>query len=451
MIGPELRKIKFIHLYYLLFFLTLNCNNNSVNETSYIDEFPFKSYELDDNGYVLSSEISSSDFQNSEDCAKCHPNHYNEWNISSHAKSNSSIFYHKRLADAVNDHGDDIENFCDQCHDPISIITNDYEINNTSHKGISCDVCHTMTRNSTPTIALPHQIVTSKLFLNPGEGVKYGSNENPNENNYHDSKFNPIFKQSESCLPCHDLRHEQLETEITYTEWSRIPSMAMSGSFSCQHCHMPKKEDGTHEHYFAGVDLSYEKLPEEEPLYNIVSELLKTAAKISFSSQIEVLSDSIYFNSLIDIPIKIESLNGHHLPSGTSFNRECWISIEIRENNENGDLLYTNGVLNSNIQLLNYYDSDLVYFTSFLLKENGDTTQDALMADEIINYSLPGLAVRYSNYQIELPENITSIWVKAKFNFRPIKPFIFDELPELKQNIPIYTIDEIEKNIYFIN
>jgi len=71
MIGPELRKIKFIHLYYLLFFLILNCNNNSVNETSYIDEFPFKSYELDDNGYVLSSEISSSDFQNSEDCAKC--------------------------------------------------------------------------------------------------------------------------------------------------------------------------------------------------------------------------------------------------------------------------------------------------------------------------------------------------------------------------------------------
>ena len=91
---------------------------------------------------------------------------------------------------------------------------------------------------------------------------------------------------------------------------------------------------------------------------------------------------------------------------------------------------------------MNYYDSDLVYFTSFLLKENGDTTQDALMANEIINYSLPGLAVRYSNYQIELPENITSIWVKAKFNFRPIKPFIFDELPELKQNIPIYTIDE---------
>ncbi len=447
----KIEKLYRIFILKLCIVFILSCKSNSINEISQIQSFPYKSYHLDDSGDILNTEIFSSDFQDSKDCAECHPNHYEEWNMSSHAHSSSSIFFQKRLADAVHEHEQSIERFCDQCHDPISVISEKDENNSLIHSGVTCDVCHTMTRKSSTTIALPHQIVTSQLFLNPGEGIKYGPLNSPNQNNYHESQFNPIYKQSESCLPCHDLKHENLETEITFTEWSRIPGMSMSGAFPCQQCHMPEKEDGTHEHHFAGVDLSYELPPKEEPLYNKVLELLETAAQISFKSNIEEIADSIAWSNYINIPVRIESLNGHHLPSGTSFNRECWVSIEVRDSDANGELIYKNGILESTIELLNYYEKDLVLFTSFLITEEGDTTQDVLKASQIINHSLPGLNIKYTDYRFKINNQIKSLWIKAKLNFRPIKPFIFDELPLLKQNIPIYTIDEIEKTIHIIN
>ena len=57
------------------------------------------------------------------------------------------------------------------------------------------------------------------------------------------------------CLPCHDLSVNDVETEITFTEWDRIPGFSMFGGIPCQSCHMPIKQDGTHDHSFIGVDL----------------------------------------------------------------------------------------------------------------------------------------------------------------------------------------------------
>ena len=430
----------------------LNCRKSSYpNSSLFIEQFPFKEYNLDNNGNLLFSEINRIDFQNSSDCETCHPSHYEEWNNSSHSNSSSNLFFNHRRNEVIEEHGDNTGRFCDQCHDPIGIISNGNGENIYEERGVTCDVCHTMTRVSSPTIAQPHEIVTSKLFLNPGQGIKYGSIENPQGNTYHDSQYNTIFNQSESCLPCHDLRHEQLETEVTFTEWSRIPGMAMSGAFSCQQCHMPKKEDGTHEHHFVGVDLSYTVLPEEDPLYPKVLNLINKSAEISFESNENIELDTINWNALLNIPIRIESKTGHHLPSGTSFNRECWLSVEVKEHNEDGNIIFKNGVLDSNTQQLNYLESQLIFFTSFLITADGDTTQDNLKAKEIINYSLPGMNIKYTNYEFKLNSQLDSIWINAKLNFRPIKPFIFDNLPNLKNNIPIYTIDEIEKTIHIIN
>ena len=52
-----------------------------------------------------------------------------------------------------------------------------------------------------------------------------------------------------------------------------------------------------------------------------------------------------------------------------------------------------------------------------------------------------------TEYSVHIVENIDQLWIQAKLLFRPIKPFIFDEYPELQENIPIYTIDEINKTI----
>ena len=415
------------------------------------EPFPHKSYILDNSGNLIFSEISVDDFQPAIDCAECHQSHYEEWSRSLHANSITNSFFRNCLEDIKNELGENSEKLCLQCHDPINIIAKTDSSINFSQSAISCDVCHSITKLSSGTITHPSQLVTSELFLNPGEGIKYGPKEDSEPNTYHESQYNPIFNQSDICLPCHDLRKENLEVEITFTEWNRIPGMAMSGAFPCQQCHMPEREDGTHEHHFAGVDLSYEVPPEEDPQYQDVLNLVQTSATLSFANLMGPLQDSILRDSLINFPIRIESNTGHHLPSGASFNRECWLSVEIRSENSSGLILYENGVLDHDLQLLNYFDPELTFFTSFLLTEVGDTTQDIIKAINIINYSLPGMNQRYTEYQVNINENINQIWIQAKLLFRPIKPFIFDDYPELKENIPIYTIDSVTKIIQIID
>ena len=50
-----------------------------LSSEQYNYELPFKSYELDDTGSIISTEISANDFKPSTDCMNCHEDHYNEW------------------------------------------------------------------------------------------------------------------------------------------------------------------------------------------------------------------------------------------------------------------------------------------------------------------------------------------------------------------------------------
>ena len=84
------------------------------------------------------------------------------------------------------------------------------------------------------------------------------------------------------CLPCHDLVIRDVEAEITFTEWDRIPGFSMFGGVSCQNCHMPEKEDGSHDHSFIGVDLDLNIPYYNNPRYYQVENMLSTAASIEF-------------------------------------------------------------------------------------------------------------------------------------------------------------------------
>ncbi|MBC8197763.1 MAG: hypothetical protein H8E60_07755 [Candidatus Marinimicrobia bacterium] len=446
-------KINALKIILLFYFVCVGCkkNINEPSESTNESLFPYKNYSIGDDGNLIFSEMSVDDFQPASDCAECHQTHVNEWEMSPHGRSLTNKFFNNCLNDVKEEYGDEFQKVCFQCHTPANLIATPSISGNSPQVGLSCDICHTMTQTSNGTVTSPDRLVTNKYYLNPGEGIKYGPIENPEPNINHESQYNPIFSQSQICLPCHDLRNEELETEITFTEWNRIPGLAMSGTAPCQQCHMQEKEDGTHSHHFAGVDLSYEVTPEDDPQYENVLELIQTSANLSFQNSDGNLGDSIIRDSILVIPVQVESTNGHDLPSGTSFNRDCWLSIEIRSENSSGEILYQSGVLDHFLQLLNYRDSELTFFTSFLITEDGDTTNDIFKADDIINYSLPGMSKKNVEYSFQMDESINQIWVSAKLLFRPIKPYLFNEYPELQVNIPIYTIDEIEKNIQIIN
>ena len=351
------------------------------------------------------------------------------------------------------------ERFCIQCHNPVAYVTgedlNEYtnpedflnsNLPQQIKEGISCDVCHTSVHLSNTVHAGDDLIANAEYFLNPQNNIKYGSIKDPKENNYHGSEYNPIFKRSESCLPCHDFKIRNIEAEITFTEWNRIPGLAMSGALSCQDCHMQLKSDGTHDHRFTGVDLDLTYPIGESPLHFEVEKMLKSAAEVKFGYYNEFLPDSIGNNELLIIPVSIISRTAHGIPSGTSFAREAWLEIVVT--NQQNNIVFESGSYDRK-QPLDYDDDDLLFFTTFFLNEHGDTLESVVNIKEMINRSLPAFSSRFHNYELNI-NNVTSdyIIVNIRLLFRAFKPHLLEAHPELLENLPVFEISAIQDTVF---
>jgi len=294
----------------------------------------------------------------------------------------------------------------------------------------------------------------AKYFMNPGEDVYYGSIKNPIPNDYHDSEYNPAFSRSESCLPCHDMTVRGVEAEITFTEWNRIPGLAMGNLLSCQECHMPPiirpaaiggPERIVHRHTFVGVDLDLSLPIEDNPQFDDVKALLENAVEISFGTPLDSLPISISSGDSLHIPLTISSLTAHSLPSGVSFAREVWIELLIR--NEN-NVLYSSGYISSDSSALDLSDPDLIFFNSTLYDENGIETGSVTDVHSMENNSLMGFSHQYRKYSIKLPDEVSNyLEITARMLFRPFKPSILATHPELLKNLPVFEMEHISQTI----
>ncbi|MAR29580.1 MAG: hypothetical protein CMG24_01400 [Candidatus Marinimicrobia bacterium] len=430
----------------------------SLSQPAIIDNAE-KEYQLDETGHVLFTEFMVDDFPDVQDCEGCHPSHVADWTGSSHAHSMHSPMFFSMWNQEQASHPETGERFCVQCHNPIAFLTGvdlagnqslqefeDSNLPNQVKHGISCTVCHTYTALSPSYFADDNLNASAEYHMYPGENVFFGSIENPIENSYHESQYNPMFSRSEMCLPCHDFTIRGVEAEITFTEWNRIPGLAMSGELSCQECHMPLKADGTHDHSFVGVDVDLTYPLGESPNHSAVQDLLNSAAIISFGAPSYDLPDTISSSESLVVPITIESLTAHNMPSGTGFNREAWVEIVI---SQNSNIIYESGSLESNSEELDRLDSSLLLFTSYLLDENGDTTYTSSETHDMINETLPGLGFRYHLYNIDIPNDISGIIdIDVSFKFRPFRPLVVQShIPELLSNLPIFEIGSIHEQI----
>ena len=51
-----------------------------------------------------------------------------------------------------------------------------------------------------------YSLIDAEYYISPGEGIKYGSTVDPDtNNNFHKSVYNSIYKDSRTCLPCHNM------------------------------------------------------------------------------------------------------------------------------------------------------------------------------------------------------------------------------------------------------
>ena len=449
---------RYINIFFVLL-LIFSCNENNIEPNVPIDP-PFKNYTLNDDGSISSSQMSIHDFNSSKECQECHYQHYTEWNQSMHAYSIKDPIFFTGWNKAKHDFPQTGERFCIQCHSPAAFVAGydlteynslqdliENDVPDAVLDGVGCDICHTMTSLS-QTIHAQDDVAANAVFnLNPGESVKYGSTKNPKANSFHKSEYNPIFKRSELCLPCHDLTMRGIEAEITFTEWNRIPGLAMSGALSCQDCHMPQKPDGTHDHRFVGVDIDLSYPIGQSPLHDAVQQMLASAATIKFGYYGSELQDSIATNDSLIVPISVTSLTAHGLPSGTSFAREVWSELIIT--NSNQEIIYESGVV-KNDEPLNQDDKELLLFTTTFLDESGDPVNSITQTYDMIDNSLPAFSQRFHSYEIDRVGEVSGyIIIKVRLLFRSFKPHLLNiDHPDLLDNLPIFEISSITDTVY---
>ena len=455
------------HILIIVGILVISCDEKKITSSNQT-EFLHKNYTLNDNGTVKSTEYSIDDFEPAKDCKTCHEDHYNDWSNSMHAYAMKDPIFFSGWNEEQVKRPDTGERFCIQCHNPAAFVSgvnlagfetaeelaaSDYpEI---IKEGIGCGICHSMTDLS-QTIHTNNSIAASAVFkMNPGDGVFYGSIKNPQSNEYHESRYNPIFSRSEACLPCHDMTVRGVEAEITFSEWNRIPGLAMGNLLSCQECHMPLTtrpaatggpDRLVHSHKFIGVDLDLSIAAEDNPQYEDVLELLQNSVMLEFGTPMDTLTETVVPGDSFMIPLTITSLTAHSLPSGVSFAREAWLEIIVTDSTNN--ILFESGRTATNSSALDETDEDLLLFTSYLLDEKGDVTESVTDVHELINNSLTAFSKRYYSYTINTSdEYFGEMNIQVRMLFRSFKPTALAAHPDLLQNISIFEMEILTKAV----
>jgi len=476
---PIVNNNKLKLIYFLLFILLISSCKENISTTPSIEfkSFPEKDIQFDSNGDIISSEIDTSDFHPSNNCVGCHAEYVAEWKLSMHAYSmRDPVFFSGWQSEHFN-RAETGERFCIQCHSPVAYVTgtkldkyineyeiiaglqNDSELSMSIKEGVTCTVCHSFTGIS-KTVETGYDVAAeAEYHMNPGEGIMYGPIESPvaiesSANSYaHKSEYNNLFRSSEACLPCHDLKIRGVDAEITFSEWNNIPQFGMAGLVSCQECHMPiiTRQVATggpvreaHQHTFVGVDIDLtQNIPEQ---YESAEKLLQGSVELKFGGLIA--EDTINIeNSVLSIPVTVKSLTGHSLPSGTPFAREAWLETIVTD--ADGDTIFSSGTIEGPTSNLVLSDTNLVLYTAYLLKSDGDTTTSVTDAFDIISQMLPGLESQVHKYEISYDfSSVGSFSISVRMRFRAFKPFLLEgleeEYPGLPARQPVFDMARID-------
>lgn len=404
-------------------------------------------------------------FDDPRECAPCHPNHYEEWRTSMHAYAFTDPIFFR-----LNDIGQARSNqqlgqFCIKCHSPMAVLLGEAEpgfdrslVSEVAQQGIHCDICHTIDTARLDRDQRGNGIQGFRL-----DKVKQGPIEAPWGNNFHRSEFKRAYNRSQICAPCHDVKNPQgIQVEFTSTEWEQSPYTAMG--LECQGCHMPvytgkAAVDGperlVHRHTFVGVDVPLVEFPGRENTIQLVDELLKNSVTMKVTAPDQA-------NREAPLQLSVEIINdktGHDIPSGTTFERQMWLEVIVRDAQTNA-IVYSSGALDDNGDLLDHHseqvksgelepDADLALFHGVALK-NGQETLFFWEADEIDNRTIPAFSSETIVYETALDEvQGAAAIVTVRLRFRSFAPYFLRaiEQEQFIAEIPIFDMEAFEQRV----
>lgn len=403
--------------------------------------------------------LDAADFSEAETCATCHPTHVAEWSTSHHAYAMIDPVYRELVAlrQAAFDNTQDP--FCMQCHSAIGTRSGDIQpgftfdaLSPITLEGVTCSSCHSV-------VGLERPFNAGHVL--DGKAPLQGPIEDPVDNAFHESAYSPLHTQAQFCGGCHDvIETSGLQLERPFAEWTSSPAAA--NETTCQDCHMPARrglaangapEREIHSHRFGGVDVPLSPGFIDDPdveadLQDAATALVQSAATLSVDAPLTVAPGDV-----LDVVVTVyNEIEGHHFPTGTSFNRQVWIDLVAYDGDEQE--LFRTGDLDAQGDLRNYWsdldpfgDEDLITLSSGLTDHGGDPTLFPWVA---IEHTSPAIPARHDKtWTLFVPTTETTpgpIRIEAKLRFRAYGPYLLravglDALIDRLQIIDVDTAD----------
>lgn len=394
-------------------------------------------------------EVRAEDFTPSAECGSCHTQHYSEWSGSMHAYAMADPVWIAARNAGQSAYANALAGACTPCHASIAhraglVDWGPIDFDNLppqATEGVGCDVCHT--------VSSLHGVSNASFKLAPGR-VKQGTIADPQKTSAHESVYNPLYAGGSYCGSCHDLKLSNgLELEMLYQEWQQ-EGFAATGK-TCNDCHMPEYTGSAvpgapvrtlHRHYMPGVDLALIDFPDRDRQLQLVTDLLRSAVTLEVA-----LAGASAPEPGVDLIVEITNNGtGHNVPSGVPFNREMWLSVEVRD--AAGTLLYSSGGLDEDGDLLDRaLDPDLFNAQATMLKADSMPTYNTWEAAFLVNPSIRPGETRRVEYHIDTraarPGPLTA---NVHLRFRSFPPPLLRALG-LHDFLPVPIIDMAEVSI----
>lgn len=384
-------------------------------------------------------------FRAAATCGACHPQHFEDWKRSMHAYGGVDPIMLAASALATAEAGADAGNDCIQCHSPALVRQNqwlaslppnaDPFIEDLVEDGINCDVCHSID------IIPPMGSIEFLADVDP-RGPKLGGIRDPVDNSFHTSRHDNSFQSSSQCRSCHQIfLPNGIGVENTFVEWQDANASGMG--LECQTCHMPTYQ-GTaaeggpvrtvHRHTFVGVDYAMEDYRGVDRALQL--EEIRTLLRERSVTVTPEVPASVTAGTDLTLRFPVTNdLTGHSVPSGTSFRREMWIQLEVRDAAD--ALVYRSGWLEGPDDDLTKTDPDLVSFGSRLLDAGGAQTFFLWRAVDIDESKLLRRAeTRPADYTFPVPVGTPGpLTVDVALRFRTFPPEVLRIL-DLERLLP---------------
>jgi hypothetical protein len=187
-------------------------------------------------------------------CGSCHPQHYDQWRRSSHARSLTSDDFVRTFSQYLQSIGEQAREdpqspmACLSCHAPL--------LKQAGPRIVGQVAGFVLARETEKLAGFEVGCVACHVAAN---GVFAGPIEKPQENPFHLSKFSPAYKEASFCAECHTWTSSKIFCSNVYPDWK--VSRAAKGGATCQSCHMVETsgsaaaggpERKIHDHVFPG-------------------------------------------------------------------------------------------------------------------------------------------------------------------------------------------------------